>query len=492
MQQTPPYIFCDDFTERKNIAWRIEEGRWDPANPLLVGEYPWETATAFSEGTVLKDPFDGCYKAWGKSWPHLDNFYVGQFDGRVTYFLSEDGVKWSKPMLDGFPCQGYEKSNVLLDIPHVGRCGYSSVIIDPDQPRELRYELFLHTYPSYKNPSRHVRGFPVKPEHALAHPSGLYRYRSADGIHWLPTEGPIELETADSFYAFKEPGEPYVAYHKIGREAHPGAYVPYDIGAGEQRILCRRESPDGTHWTPYQIILEPDWRDAQDTQFMDMGTIRQANGIVAIVAVYHCVSQRMDLQFAGSVDGRTWFRPFPRSSCLPNRALGDYGGGLFYCTPHIIEDGDWLHFYFGAFEGLHGDVYGKVDDEYLQYGGMCRASWRRGRLWAAVPASGGPCEAILTTKPLAETDGKRLVINAQTQADGELSVEVVQAGGDGVADNGVADNGVAGYSRNEGRVFRGDETLHTYTWHDRSHLPPQVALRFYLKRARLYGFELRS
>ena len=31
----PPYIFSDDFANRKNIAWRIEPGTWDAANPLV-------------------------------------------------------------------------------------------------------------------------------------------------------------------------------------------------------------------------------------------------------------------------------------------------------------------------------------------------------------------------------------------------------------------------------------------------------------------------
>ena len=232
--------------------------------------------------------------------------------------------------------------------------------------------------------------------------------------------------------------------------------------------------------------MEPDWRDAHDTQFMDMGTIRQGNGIAAIVAIYHCIDQRMDLQFAGSVDGLTWFRPFPRTPCLPNQPLGDAGGGLFYCTPNVIEDGDRLHFYFGALEGLHGDVYGKTDDEYLQYGGLCRASWDRGRLWAAVPASGGPCEAVLTTRPFAEAGGKKLIINAVTLPGGEIEAELLKPGG-----ATTAPETVVGYARSEARVFRGDEKLYTYTWAGNDRLPHDVAVRFYLKRARLYGFEIR-
>lgn len=482
----PPMIFEGNFAEPHNIAWRVEPGKWESANPLLVGEYPWETAVSFSEGTVLRDPIDGVFKAWGKSWPHLADFRRGQFDGRVTYSTSQDGVTWTKPQLDGLPCMGHKRSNVLLDIPDVGRCGYSSVIIHPDAPEDRRYELFLYTWPPYKNPSKHVRGFPVRPEHADAHPGAFYRYLSSDGIHWKPFEGPIRIETADSCFIQQGPGDSYIAFHKIGRPAPPGAFVPYDVGAGEQRILCRSESEDGLNWSSYRVILEPDWRDAQDTQFMDMGTIRQGKGLVAIVAVYHCLSQRMDLQFAGSPDGKRWFRPFPRTTCLPNTPLGDCGGGLFYGTPYIIEEGDRLHFYFGAMEGLHGDVYGKVDDEYLQYGGMCRASWEKGRLWAIVPAAGGPTEAHFTCFPTKEMAGKTLLINAVTLPGGEIAAELRRDDGWEI---GPA---IEGFSREDCAAFHGDSKCTLLAWKGGGRCPREgLLLRFYLRRARLYGFEWR-
>jgi len=481
-------IFSDDFIgERRNLAWRIEEGVWDENNPLLFPEYPWESATSFSEGTVLKDPLDGLWKAWARSWPHLEDFYRGQFDAHITYAESEDGVRWTKPMLDGFPCTGREKSNVLLRPEDVGRAGLVTVLIHPDAQEERRYEMFLHAYPPYKNPSKHMRGFPIRPEHEEAHPGGIWRYFSSDGIHWNPFEGPLDLETGDSIFIVNEPDGSYVAYSKIGRDAPPGAFAPYDIGAGSQRILTRRRSVDGSSWSPYEIILEPDWRDAHDTQFMDMGTIRQGQGIVAIVAVYHALDQRLDFQFAGSVDGKRWFRPFPRAACLRNRPLGDCGGGLFYGAPHIIEDGDKLHYYFGALEGLHGDVYGNTDDEYLQYGGLCHATWDTGRLWAAVPASGGPVESVFYTRQMPSSKGKELIINAVTLEGGDITVDLARPAWDGAAGE-VID----GFSREDGQTFRGDEKKHVFRWKAGTRMPHDgVMIRFYLRRARLYGFELR-
>jgi len=485
--EIPPYFFEDPILRCKNIGWRVEEGVWDTHNPLMTPEYPWDSATSFSEGTVLKDPIDGLWKAWAGSYPHIEDFTVGQFDRRITYATSEDGVNWIKPQLDGFPCMGHEKSNVLLGLEDVGRAGLVTVLVHPEAEEDKRYEMFLHAYPPYKNPSKHARGFPVRPEHKDAHPSGIWRYFSRDGIHWNPFEGPLDLETGDSIFIVKEKDGPYVAYSKIGRTAAPGAFFPYDIGAGEQRILVRRESEDGSHWSPYEIIIEPDWRDAHSTQLMDMGTVRQGNGIVAIVAIYNALDQRMDLQFAGSPDGKKWFRPFPRAGCLRNRPLGDCGGGLFYGAPYIIEDGDKLHYYFGALEGLHGDLYGKTSGEFLQYGGLCRATWEKGRLWSMVPGAGGPTEGSFFTYPLENSEGRELIINAMTIGDGQIEAEIVNPAWDGSAGETVP-----GFSRNEFIVFQGDEKTYVLKWKEGSKLPGKgTMLQLFMRRARLYGYEIR-
>jgi len=362
-----------------------------------------------------------------------------------------------------------------------------SVLVHPGAEPDRRYELFvplnLTGHRSWPNHQRRIiRGLPLTPGHEQGHPDGIYRFFSADGIHWKPVEGPIALDTADSIYFSKEADGPYLAYHKIGLTAPPGGYVPYDVGAGEQRILVRRESLDGSHWSPFELQIKPDWRDSHDTQFMDISPLRQGSGYVAIVAVFHSLNQMMDLQFAGSRDGKKWFRPFPRVPCLSNPPLGDHGGGLFYSAKNMVEDGDFLHHYYSAIDGLHGDVYGKLDDEYLQYGSLCRASWEKGRLWAAVPAAAGPTEAVLTTLPLTDIAGKQLIMNVQTFGDGQLTAELLEAG-----------RPLNGFSQSDGRVFQGNSKFHAFTWKGGDRCPQEgFSVRFRFRRARLYGFEWRS
>jgi hypothetical protein len=132
--------------------------------------------------------------------------------------------------------------------------------------------------------------------------------------------------------------------------------------------------------------------------------------------------------------------------------------------------------------GLHGDVYGKTDDEYLQYGTLCRASWETGRLWSIVPAAGGPTKATLTTHPLTGVAGKQLAINALTVDDGELTVELLDEG-----------RPLAGFTEKDGIVFRGNSKLEVFRWKSGDRCPKDgVSLCFRFRRARLYGFDWRA
>ena len=95
--QIPPLIFEDRFAQRRNMAWRVEPGRLDANNPLMIGEYPWDQSTPFYNGTVLKDPIDGLWKLWGITCPLYDGHDWGEWDQRMAYATSADGVHWTRP-----------------------------------------------------------------------------------------------------------------------------------------------------------------------------------------------------------------------------------------------------------------------------------------------------------------------------------------------------------------------------------------------------------
>jgi len=466
MSDNPPYIFADDFCEHQNIGWRIEPGKADPANPLIEPKFPWDSAAAFVSPTVLKDPTDGLWKAWGLSQP-IDPDIYAPAKGRLAYAFSQDGSNWTRPALAGHPCLGHKETNVLIDLDPTGHTHYVSVFIHPDRPDNQRYEMF----------TMHSRG---------ALPNGMYRYFSSDGLEWRRASERLPIETADSIFVYDGLDAPYAAYHKKEIPAFPGALVPCDVGAGNLRMLVRRTSQDGIQWSdPPETIMTPDWRDAHDTQFMDIGPLAQGRGYVATVTVYHALNGTIDLQFAASPDARRWWRP-ARRPCVANGALGDYGGAMLWPARQMVEDDGRLYLYYCAMQGEHGDLYTTQPNSFLDYGALCRTSWQKGRLWAAAPSAGGPTQGVLTTTPISDCAGKRLIVNAMTTEDGELSAELV--GGN----EWVREEPIDGFTRGDCRLFRGNSKSAPLVWESSDRCPKdKLMIRFFLRKARLYGFEWR-
>ncbi|MBM4436337.1 MAG: hypothetical protein FJ029_03690 [Actinobacteria bacterium] len=487
-------ILPEDVYEQDGIAWRLEPGQPDHANPLIEPAMPWDSGAVFSHGTVLRDPIDGGWKAWIICTPmeagHFENYR------RLTYFTSKDGVHWERPLLELCPQPGYPKTNILFDFDSGGISMYPSVLIDPNAPAQRRYEMFVMRSPGRPEGigSPVIPGLPLGPGQRT-HPFGVYRYFSADGIRWTIAEGPL-LQTAtlgmrmvapysnpdrsaDQTYVYREPDGSYVAVHKIGEPMHPGGHVPYDIFPIGRRVLARRTSPDGSAWSPYEVVLQPDWQDPQDLQFMEMAPLRVRGGWLGIVACYHNLTQTIDLQLAGSPDQRMWYRPV-RLPALPVAPLGDYGGGMIWPTHHPIEADGRVYLYYGALEGIHGDPAAGHPTLWPFHGALCRVSWAKDRYWAAAAGAGGAWTGRLMTYPL-PVGGKRLAVNAATStvAPGILKAELVNPDG----------TPIPGFGLDDYVPWHGDSTRVHLRWKGGDACPrPEGAARFHLTRARLYGF----
>lgn len=506
-QQQFSFLMSEDFQERHNIAWRVEPGQQDPANPLVEPQYPWDSGCVFLHGSIMVDPLDKLWKAWYLS-KHLgrgpaENPAAGRI---LTYAESEDGVHWTRPELDIALYEGRTRSNILFDLDSGGLSQHPSVILHPDAPPDYRYEMFILRYPGHdERCSNVVRGFPLAPGETK-HPGGTYRYHSADGKHWQAWER-IEMETRDSILVHQLADGTYATYHKARMTALPGGVVPYDISTGHCRVIARRTSEDGTQWSAHELVIAPDWLDSPDTQFMELDTIPQRGGFIATLAVYHALTQTIDIQFAASRDGRRWWRP-DRRPCLQLEPLGEYGGGMIWPLQSPLQHDGRLYFYYAGCDGLHHDYMttelvehfhngglpgwphyaagvGMGNDAYTPLAGMtwfhsagCRASWKEGRLWAAVTASGGPMEGFLGTTTIA-VGGKRLCVNAKTVRDGSVEVELLQDG-----------KAIPGFSRADCTPFKGDEMAGPIRWKGGDRCPAEkVRARFFIKQARLYSYD---
>ena len=487
MKNLPPMILADDFVEHHKVAWRIEEARQDSNNPLLEPKYPWDSAVVgCGHGTVLKDPIDGKFKAWVTSLAEDLEYSRGESQFRLTYLESDDGADWRRPELDVCPFPGRPKTNVLFDFDSGGRTTYASVFVDPDENPDEPYEMFCFKDPGFRCPSMTVAGFDQAPPRSRSEvyngprkTYGLYRFRSADGIRWRGVEGPIALPSGDTCNIHKDGTLGYVAHHKDGLPAPAGGYVHYDVASGQVRVNMRRTSPDGTHWSERQVLMAADWRDHQADQIMEVGRYPYRDGFIGLTAVYHAMSQTMDIQFAASRDGLSFWRPATRRPCLPNGPLGDYGGGMIWPTRTLIEHEGRLYLYYAGLEGLHGDVYDRDQSCLHFHGAWCRASWDAGRFVAAASAEGGMCPGYLTT-PALDVEGQTLSINAGTRSGGRIEAELLDE----------SMEPIPGFARRDCRPFAGDDKQATVAWEAQTACPRRrVHVRFWLTKAFLYGFE---
>ena len=479
-------IFADDFEERHKLAWRGEHAQLDPNNPLLEPKYPWDSAVVCcGHGTALKDPIDGKLKIWSPSIAEDLDLGRGETQFRLTYIESDDGVEWKRPELGICPFPGHEKTNILMDFDSGGRPTYASVFIDADANSEEPYEMFVFRDAYFRNKNLCVAGLGQQAGKdwldALQKYWGLYRYRSKDGLHWRPVEGPIKLKSGDTCYIHKDSELGYVAHHKDGLPAPPGGSVAYDIAPGEIRVNFRRTSPDGTDWTDRAFMMMADHRDMQGDQIMEVGRYPYRDGFIGLTGVYHATSQSLDLHFAASRDkGETWWRPIPRRACMPNAPLGEYGGGMYFPMRTMVEQEGRLYVYYAALDALHGDLYA-TDPSWMHFhGAFCRASWEVGRMWAAVSAEGGMCPGYLTTRKLSDSEGKKLIVNAKTRPQGSVEAELLDE----------SKKVIAGFSRADCRPIQGDEKFGVITWKGNTVCPKNaVHLRLWITKAFLYGFE---
>ena len=479
-----------DFENLDLVAWRVEQGIPDTNNPLLEPEMPWDAGGVFAHGTVLKDPIDNLWKAWQISASLATPFRPGTWreNRRITYLESSDGTTWYRPDLTLFPWQDHEHTNIIMDI----WSSYASVNIDTS--RNLPYEMFAFRDPGYPGASGEIPGLPLK-EGVSKHSYGLYRYQSEDGKKWTPVEGPIDLQTEDSCYIYRNEDKTYTAYHKTEIPAFPGGLAPYDIGDGGVRLITHRTSEDGSKWSdPPRLVMTPDWRDPSDTQFMEICPTKIAGGYVATATVYHNHTQHIDLQLAASRDGINWWRP-QRKAALPNPPLGEYGGGMIWPMRKPILDEDKMHVYYSGVESIHGDMYNteksgprnlKAQGEIINrqssslpdYGALCRATWNSDRLWALLSAMGGPYPGTATTHKQ-KLGGKSIFVNTVTIKEGELRLELLDESGEVIT----------GFSENDCIPIQGDHKRIQVKWTERPIPDNAVKIRFILKRALLYGFE---
>ncbi|MFP6769351.1 MAG: hypothetical protein VB859_14345 [Planctomycetaceae bacterium] len=160
-----------------------------------------------------------------------------------------------------------------------------------------------------------------------------------------------------------------------------------------------------------------------------------------------------------------------------------------------VPDGERLHVYYSGNESLHGDLFNtdrsgprrlKARGERLSrqssslpnFGALCRASWRSGRLWALAPAIGGPYVGTATSVARELAD-RQLLVNVVTRKSGMLRAELLDGRG----------RVIEGFAAADCEPVRGDHQRMALRWRGGRRAPKSASrIRFLLQRCFLYGF----
>lgn len=514
-------LMPDSFSELHLCAWRVETGQPDPENPLIEGDMPWDRGGVGDHGTVFKDPINGKWKAYlectpAEEFPEKQPENMGKAwnsenaaQRRVCLFESDDGVHWTRPQLTNVPFAGHEKTNLIFDI-NEGTSGYSSVLVDPEN-KDFPYEMRVLR-------EHWVPGWPQAPEGI-----GYYRYRSRDGKSWERIGGRLlEPTIADVCFFYRaggaltpfplEPGEKppeynYVAYYRELAERQPADHVPaYEDCA--RRTVYRATSVDGVNWKKDSLMkLTCDERDHRDTQYQECIPLKVPGGYIAMVTMYHPITQSLNLRIAASRDSSRWWFP-DRRACLDNGSLGEYGGGQIWQSQYLIVEDNTLYVYYGATESQHRQISDtRAPSNQVNYletvidhgahflpftSALCRASWRFDRLFALISSTGGPTFGVATTVAQA-MGGKTMQVNLKTRPAKKSATPGVDEGFLQVELLDESSNSIKGFAREDCTPLKGDHTSLCVKWKGGDVAPVGACkARFYLKRTFLYGYSLNS
>jgi len=183
----------------------------------------------------------------------------------------------------------------------------------------------------------------------------------------------------------------------------------------------------------------------------------------------------LDIQLATSRDGIRWTR-VERGPFIRLGEAGSLEGGCLYMGVGMIRKGDEIWMYYTGFRFTHGNYDFKRD----RNAAVIRKAIVRldGFTSADTDYSGGE----LVTK-LLKFKGKRLQLNVDTSALGEVRVEIADRTG----------KSFKGFAAAECDPIHGNYIAKVVTWEGRSDVSAlagrAVRLRFVMRSAKLYAFQ---
>ncbi len=407
-------LFFDDLgiERRDNLKRVVHQPTKHPQNPVLRREHPWEGFRIQVYGTMIYDPHAQLFKSWYMNIPKTAAEKITvDGEGRpghatlLCYATSKDGIQWDKPVLNIVDFEGSTENNMI------SRDMYNpegfSVLYEPQDPDpSRRYKAFYwdHGYgPTIKFEGQEIYGSGPK--------DGMYVAFSPDGIHWTPYEGnPVMKLDSDT-------GQVVLFDDQLGK------YVAFGrFGAGGRKV-ARSESDDFIHWSTSQLVLEPDERDGEKTQFYGI-TVNYYGGMyIGVLWMFWIDEGRVgtiDFQLCHSRDGKTWVRDSDRTVFLPTGPPVSWDASDMRGASRSVILDDRILFYYAGSPARHGLGGEKRIGMDIGLATLRRDGW--------VSLDAGNREGTLITKSFVYPAGS-LYLNADASR-GRITATIEDARGD--------------------------------------------------------------
>lgn len=475
---------------------------YQPAEPVLVPDAPWEKGPGSSYGiysSVLQD--EGRIRIWYHM--RCGDYVSGEDEACVGYAESADGINFSKPVLNLHETNGSRENNIVIP----SRIGGSSVWVDPNAPPEERYKNQSKVY---------------SPPEVWGH---FHMHSSPDGIHWKLFR---DLEISRGGWdtqniVFWDPviGR-YVLYTRYWVAQRHGTAT----GNENYRTIRRLESDDLIHWENQDIVMRPDESDlsAYDTgmpldpdapefprsrvpfdyygatvfKYPDpeglyimlshanwywfdrepvVTTIRDDMDVEREETRQIYGPSRFDARLSVSRDGVRFERCGGRSPFLSPGAEGGFSSRMIWSMPEPVVMGDEIWLYYA---GTNRDHDGIVDDSAKGHlSGIGRAVLR---LDGFVSADAGYEGGEIVTPPV-QLAGNRLELNVDTGGGGSVRVEMQD-------ENGLP---LDGYTLADASYVCGNSVRMPVRWGEQDGVGTlagrPVKIRFVLRDCKLYAFQ---
>ncbi len=486
-------LFLDDYLIESATNAEIFVHRPECREIVAVFDAPWE-ANGCNYFTILRDEEASVYRMYFHAWSMPEGvepgttFHLGYWEGksklRTAYWESRDGVRWERPNLGLFECEGTRENNVVLDQMGDGAgCHDFTPFIDanPDATPDARYKatgasLNFKGVWAYKSPDG-IRWSLMSDKPVFT----KGQFDSQNGAFWSPTEKKYVL-----YFRTFSGGASYTGYRLVNR-ATSDDFIrwvdegPIQFPEGEgpnpreefytNQILPYYRAPRLYIGLPTRYVdngltvstpLLPNWEERQDR--MKLG---ERLGTAITDAVY--ISSRDGVRFRQSND--VFIAPG-----LRNGDNWSYGNN--YVARHAIEtvasDPDFpreLSLYATESAAMNQTTRLRRYSLRIDGFGSLRAKSKEGEA---------------TTKPF-YFEGDELSLNASTSGAGTIRVEILDENG----------RPIPGYSLAESDPIYGDSLDRRVSWRNGEKSVSKLAnqtskLRFVLREADVYSLKFET